>query len=33
MLNEIDRWENAPLWDVKKINEATKTWFKYMKQS
>ena len=30
MLENINYWQGAPLWDVKKINEATKTWFKYM---
>ena len=30
MLEEINNWKDAPLWDVKKINNATKTWFEYM---
>lgn len=30
MLQNIDYWKEAPLWDVKSINKATKTWFKYM---
>jgi UDP-glucose 4-epimerase len=30
MLDNIHYWQDAPLWDVKNINEATKTWFKYM---
>ncbi|PPR47626.1 MAG: UDP-N-acetylglucosamine 4-epimerase [Alphaproteobacteria bacterium MarineAlpha5_Bin8] len=31
MLNNIDNWNNAPLWDEDSINQATKVWFKYMK--
>jgi UDP-glucose 4-epimerase len=30
MLENINDWNNAPLWDVKSINKATKTWFKYL---
>jgi UDP-glucose 4-epimerase len=30
ILNNISYWENAPLWDPKSIEIATKTWFKYM---
>jgi UDP-glucose 4-epimerase len=30
MLNNIQDWKNAPLWDVKSIDKATKTWFKYL---
>ena len=30
MIKEIDNWSDAPLWDKKSIDEATKTWFKYM---
>ena len=30
MLKEIENWNDAPLWDEKKIDKATKTWFKYM---
>jgi UDP-glucose 4-epimerase len=30
MLENIKDWSNAPLWDVKSINKATKTWFKYL---
>jgi UDP-glucose 4-epimerase len=30
MMNDIERWRDAPLWDVDSIKEATKTWFKYM---
>ena len=31
MLKNIYDWQDAPLWDVDSINEATKTWFKFMK--
>ena len=31
MLNNISDWEEAPLWEEDSIIEATKTWFKYMK--
>lgn len=31
ILQNISYWENAPLWDPKAIELATKTWFKYMK--
>ena len=30
MLNEIEKWEDAPLWTPKKIRKATKTWFNYL---
>ena len=30
MLNNIDYWKNAPLWNKEKIGRATKTWFKYL---
>ena len=30
MLDEIDHWKDAPLWDKETISNATKTWFKYM---
>jgi UDP-glucose 4-epimerase len=30
ILKDISYWENAPLWDPKAIELATKTWFKYM---
>jgi UDP-glucose 4-epimerase len=32
MLNHINDWKNAPLWTPKKINDATKDWFKYLKK-
>lgn len=31
MLKEITYWSNAPLWTPKKISNATKTWFKFLK--
>ena len=31
MLENINYWKNAPLWDAKKISEATKNWFQYIK--
>ena len=30
MLEHIQDWKNAPLWDVNKIEGATKSWFKYL---
>jgi len=30
MLEEIEHWQDAPLWDPKSIALATSTWFKYM---
>jgi UDP-glucose 4-epimerase len=31
MLANLSYWKEAPVWDVEKIEEATKTWFKYLK--
>ena len=31
MLKDINYWQDAPLWTEKKIQTATKTWFKYLK--
>lgn len=31
LLNNIDYWKNAPLWNKQKIRNATKEWFKYLK--
>ena len=31
ILNDIDRWRDAPLWDKASIANATKTWFEYLK--
>ena len=31
MLNDIQSWKKAPLWDKRSIKKATKTWFKYLK--
>lgn len=30
MLEEIENWRDAPLWDPQSIEQATKTWFQYM---
>jgi UDP-glucose 4-epimerase len=30
ILENIDYWKNAPLWDPDSIENATKTWFKFM---
>ncbi|MBL4759673.1 MAG: GDP-mannose 4,6-dehydratase, partial [Mariprofundaceae bacterium] len=30
MVEEIDNWKDAPLWEPDSIAKATKTWFKYM---
>jgi UDP-glucose 4-epimerase len=30
MLTNIDRWNDAPLWDPDSIAKATETWFRYM---
>ena len=30
MVADIDRWRDAPLWDVDSIASATRTWFKYL---
>lgn len=30
MLDNIDYWKDAPVWDVKSIASATQSWFKYM---
>ena len=30
MLNNINHWKDAPVWDAGAIAEQTKTWFKYM---
>ncbi len=31
MIEHIDYWREAPVWDKSSINEATKGWFKYLK--
>ena len=31
LLNEINYWNNAPVWTPKKIKLATRDWFKYLK--
>lgn len=30
MLEDIKKWEDAPLWDPKSIEKATETWFRYL---
>ncbi len=30
LINNINYWKNAPVWTPKKINTATKDWFKYL---
>ena len=30
MMAEIDHWRDAPLWDPRSIEQATKTWFQYL---
>lgn len=30
MMDEIDRWNDAPLWDPASIARATETWFRYL---
>ncbi|MCO5144092.1 MAG: SDR family oxidoreductase [Oligoflexia bacterium] len=30
MLKNIDYWKNAPVWNVKSIEQATKSWFQYL---
>lgn len=30
MLAEIEKWQDAPLWDPESIKTATKTWFQYL---
>jgi UDP-glucose 4-epimerase len=30
MMGEIDRWNDAPLWDTASIAKATETWFRYL---
>ena len=31
MLENIDNWNDAPVWDKKSIKLATKTWFKVLR--
>ena len=30
MVANIERWSDAPLWDIESIERVTKTWFKYL---
>jgi UDP-glucose 4-epimerase len=32
LLKDIDYWKKAPVWTPKKINNATKLWFKYLEK-
>lgn len=33
MLDNIDYWRNAPVWDESSIAEATRDWFTYLGDS
>jgi len=33
MLDSIESWKDAPLWDKKSIKKATRVWFKYMSKT
>ncbi len=33
MVEQIDCWKDAPLWDPNSISKATETWFKYLGES
>ena len=30
MVDNIDQWGNAPVWEKESISEATKDWFRYL---
>ena len=30
MLNNIEKWKDAPIWDAGSIEEATRDWFTYL---
>ena len=30
LMENIDYWKNAPVWDIQSIHQATKSWFKYL---
>lgn len=32
MLDVIENWKNAPVWDPASINQATNTWFRYLEK-
>jgi len=32
MMDDIEHWRNAPLWDEQSIAKATETWFKYLQK-
>ena len=33
MLKDINKWKDAPLWTPKKIKNATKMWFSFLKKN
>ena len=33
MINNLQDWKEAPLWDKDNIEKATETWFKFMRNS
>ena len=33
LLENINNWKDAPVWTPDSINEATKTWFKFLKKN
>jgi UDP-glucose 4-epimerase len=33
MLQNIDSWKDAPVWNPKSIDEATKIWFTLLKEA
>ena len=32
LMKNLNNWKNAPVWTPKKIDKATKVWFKYLKK-
>ena len=30
MIENIDDWEGAPVWNIQSIHKATESWFKYL---
>ena len=32
MMDDINKWKNAPLWNKRKIKAATSIWFRYLKK-
>ncbi len=33
MKENLNDWKDAPIWDTAKIEQATKSWFQYLKES